>query len=214
MIATVCHRVSKVATKPWSILIQPASAPAAAVSLVQVLTFTPCDEPLTRSPTKNMLSESAANDDPPAIFGFYSVMELDEVGFCGGFLVLNEIGRPLEFHCTLPVKPERSQQILYGKSLRNFLYSEHIGPPLVHKARNRATIVLVNQSESIELGRHIEAEVALVTPRENDTPEILGANVNVAARCRQAAGFDLQEPFERIAAAIDEANSVTRQDVK
>ena len=163
---------------------------------------------------EKMLSDPAPSDDQPEFFGFYSVVELDDVGFCGGFLVLNEIGRPLEFHCTLPVKPERSQQILYGKSLRQFLFSEHIGPPLIAKAKNKASIVVVNQSESLELRRHIAANVMLITDEENDRPIIAPMNADLETRLRESAAFDLMEPFERIAAAIEEANTVTRQDVK
>ena len=43
-------------------------------------------------------------------------------------MLLNLAGRPLEFHCTAPVKPNRVQQILYGPSLQPYLYGEQIGP--------------------------------------------------------------------------------------
>ena len=39
-------------------------------------------------------------------WGFLTVLSSDEQGLIGGYLVLNQAGRPLEFHCTAPVKAE------------------------------------------------------------------------------------------------------------
>ncbi len=40
----------------------------------------------------------------PAALGFLTVLE-HESGLTGGYLLLNTLGRPLEFHCTAPIKP-------------------------------------------------------------------------------------------------------------
>ena len=55
--------------------------------------------------------------------GFLRVLELDGGGFVGGMLVTNQLGRPLEFQCTTPLKPNRTQVILYGPTLAPFIYS-------------------------------------------------------------------------------------------
>ena len=47
----------------------------------------------------------------PAL-GFLTVVEHPQYGLFGGYLVLNLAGRPLEFHCTAPIKPNRAQEIL------------------------------------------------------------------------------------------------------
>ena len=47
----------------------------------------------------------------PAL-GFLTILEHDQLGYVGGYLILNSAGRPLEFHCSAPVKPNRAQQIL------------------------------------------------------------------------------------------------------
>ena len=52
----------------------------------------------------------------PAI-GFLTVTRDLEQGLFGGYLLLNALGRPLEFHCTAPVRPNRAQEILYGPTL-------------------------------------------------------------------------------------------------
>ena len=158
-----------------------------------------------------MLTRSSQQDDQIAPFGFFSVMEIEDVGYCGGYLVLNDIGRPLEFHCTLPVKPERSQQILYGATLRQFLFAEHIGPPLIARAKNRAAMVLVDQPEALELNQRITQPVALITPGKRESAELSIVDADVASGLKTKVAFDLREPFDRIHSAIDEANALTRQ---
>src|SRR6188474_707044 len=69
----------------------------------------------------------------PAI-GFLTIVEHQESGLTGGYLVLNTLGRPLEFHCTAPLKTNRAQEILYGPTLRPFLYGEQIGQTLLEKS--------------------------------------------------------------------------------
>ena len=65
--------------------------------------------------------------------GFLTVVEQDPLGLVGGYLLLNGAGRPLEFHCTAPVKPNRAQQILFGPTLAPYLYGEQIGQTLIAK---------------------------------------------------------------------------------
>ncbi|MCA9043520.1 MAG: hypothetical protein KDA69_04320, partial [Planctomycetaceae bacterium] len=49
--------------------------------------------------------------------GFLQVT-LTPSGYVGGLLVTNRQGRPLEFQCTTPVQPNRTQEILYGPTLK------------------------------------------------------------------------------------------------
>ena len=70
----------------------------------------------------------------PAI-GFLTVTRDDEHGFFGGYLILNALGRPLEFHCTAPVRPNRAQEILYGPTLEPYLCGERIGQTLLSKSK-------------------------------------------------------------------------------
>ena len=59
--------------------------------------------------------------------GFLTVVENAELGLLGGYLLLNAAGRPLEFHCTAPVKPSRTQEILYGPTLQPFRTASRLG---------------------------------------------------------------------------------------
>jgi hypothetical protein len=73
--------------------------------------------------------------------GFLTVVESEQWGFTGGLLILNVAGRPLEFHCTAPLKPNRAQVILYGPTLRPFLYGEQIGQTLLSKTKSETLFI-------------------------------------------------------------------------
>ena len=66
--------------------------------------------------------------------GFLTVID-QFPGLTGGYLVLNRAGRPLEFHCTMPLSPDRIQQILYGNTLKPFLYGERIAQTLIQRSK-------------------------------------------------------------------------------
>ncbi len=101
--------------------------------------------------------------------GFFSVCPHVDGGFIGGYLILNGVGRPLEFHCTTPVKPTRTQEILYGATLKPYLFGEQIAPVLVAKAKTQVHAVFVSQWESLTLASQISEPVAFVCP-EGETP--------------------------------------------
>lgn len=74
-------------------------------------------------------------------FGFLTVVEHDELGLFGGYLLLNAAARPLEFHCTAPISPNRTQEILYGATLKPYLYGEQIGQALLAKGKVAPLVV-------------------------------------------------------------------------
>ncbi|MBX9792137.1 MAG: hypothetical protein K2Y37_24700 [Pirellulales bacterium] len=94
--------------------------------------------------------------------GFLTVVEHPQHGLFGGYLVLNTAGRPIEFHCTAPLKPNRAQEILYGPTLKPYLYGEQIGRALVSKSTT-ATIAICTDCEPVlELGDYVPMPVVLV----------------------------------------------------
>ena len=101
--------------------------------------------------------------------GFLTVREFEELGLIGGFLILNTVGRPLEFHCTAPVRPNRAQEILYGPTLAPFLYGEQIGHTLVAKSRMRPLFICTDKAPVLTLREHIDAPVLLI--EDVDAPE-------------------------------------------
>ena len=165
--------------------------------------------------------------DPP-LFGYLTVVDDPAHGACGGYLVINHQGRPVEFHCTAAVAPSRAQQILYGPTLRASLYGEQIGPALVAKAKSTVSVILVNQPECVELQNYAGQSVVLMSeklPRESETatrqlllfpemrdePFVVSQTVSegVEALLKMLAeAIDLCEPFERIREAIYEAQQI------
>lgn len=83
----------------------------------------------------------------------------ESAGFVGGYLVTNRWGRPLEFRLSTAVQPNRIQQILYGKGLQRYVYSDLIGKTLVEKASSSVNFVLTDSDELIDLRHHCRQPV-------------------------------------------------------
>ncbi len=111
-----------------------------------------------------MTADSAKSK--PAL-GFLTVVEDQRAGLFGGYLLLNPAGRPLEFHCTAPIKPNRAQQILYGPTLEPFLFGEQIGQTLVEKARIEPQVLCADREPTLAVRDFVNMPVVLVLPSED-----------------------------------------------
>lgn len=85
--------------------------------------------------------------------GYYTVIEDQDTGWTGGLLLLNQAGRPLEFQCTLPVRPSRAHEILFGATLREHVISEVIGKLLIDKCRNPISMLCCDMHEAVALSK-------------------------------------------------------------
>jgi hypothetical protein len=110
---------------------------------------------------------SHGNHDPFRM-GFLTAVEDAERGFVGGLLITNRFGRPLEFQCTAPVKPNRAQQILYGPTLRPFVLGELLGRTLIDKIGVKPHLVLLETDEIIDLRQHVSIPVAFFVNKITD----------------------------------------------
>lgn len=104
----------------------------------------------------------SSNDPSLPAFGFLTVVHHEQHGFFGGYLVLNASGRPLEFHCTAPVKPNRAQEILYGPTLEPYLYGEQIGQALIAKSQNEPLVVCTDLAPVLAVRQYVSLPVILV----------------------------------------------------
>lgn len=158
--------------------------------------------------------------------GFLTAIEVPENGFVGGLLVTNHCGRPLEFQCTVPVRPNSTQAILYGPTLAPFILGELIGGTLVEKAGVKPQLILTDRVQILELRNHVEQPVGLVEPQaqaedahEADAPQSIRLGRQIVrfhpshaedhlAVSRESRHIptdaDLQEPFERVREALQE----------
>ena len=184
-----------------------------------------------------MGDSSKASDTSPAALGFVTVIENEQLGLVGGYLILNQAGRPQEFHCTAPVKPSRAQQILFGPTLAPYLYGEQIAQALITKGTISPLVVWTDQASVLasrefvsmpvvlvvvqdgvldEARRHFDAVVEfevgryrVAVPRNREPDREV-----VVERMQFAPTFDLREPFDRIREAVEEAQraaAVSRQ---
>ena len=169
--------------------------------------------------------------------GFLTVVESRVHGLFGGYLILNPAGRPLEFHCTTPVKASRAQEILYGATLKSYLYAEQIGQTLYRHARRSPPLVLTDQEPFLDLNDSVATCVALVAdqPAPADTngqaevetcssrppPEPTNQRFKPGARVppdladwltELSGRLDLTEPFTRIRDAIHEAQHIRHKE--
>jgi len=163
-------------------------------------------------------------------FGFLTVVQQPELGLVGGYLVLNSGGRPLEFHCTAPVKPNRAQEILYGQTLKPYLYGEQIAPALVTRAKVEPLLLLTDEPAVLCVREFISWPVVLVQTNSNESPWSSNLHAfsleafTVALENRFSSdqplvldhwkahgqSLDLIEPFSRIREALDEAQKSAR----
>ena len=166
------------------------------------------------------MEQQGVRPDGPT-FGFLTVVESAAHGVFGGYLLVDVLGRPVEFHCTTPVRVSRAQQILYGASLHGHLHGRQIGATLLAEGTASPDVVLTDVESMLQVRPHTALPVALV--RRADATEAGTGFTIGAARVRPhetdaareeavrerlaelAATVDLCEPFERIRAAIDEA---------
>jgi hypothetical protein len=175
--------------------------------------------------------------DTELSFGYLSTWDSPEHGCMGGYLLVSRLGRPLEFHCTAPVKTSRAQQILYGPTLWPYVLGEQIGGTLLAQAKLRADLVLVDHPAAFCLQTRLSLPLVRLL---DGGPEVDGNRPDVActstvvsvaqylcqiapervadssficdALTQLAQYIDLTEPFERIREAMREAQRMSACD--
>ena len=154
--------------------------------------------------------------------GFLKIVD-SPAGDVGGMLVTNRLGRPLEFQCTTPVKANRTQEILYGRTLKPFLHSELIGKTLVERLQVAPDLILVDQPSLLDLRTLVDVPLVCLAGRDTtDLPDqtlvqlgeqSVGLHQDYPADADLVAKYalyvtadaDLSEPLERVQEALVEA---------
>ena len=155
-----------------------------------------------------------------------AAVEVDGRGCVGGLLVTNHNGRPLEFQCTTPVKPDRTQEILYGRMLRPWLLGELIGKTLLDRVAIKPELIVTSDPDLLELRNHTQTPVACTSEQSSNidaarhskgqTAELGGRHLQFHNSHLDDCGFvkkqlhlipglaDLEEPLERVQEALNE----------
>lgn len=112
---------------------------------------------------------SRQNNSQERTFGYLSTVESAEHGYFGGYLVLSGLGRPLEFHCTAPIRPSRAQRILYGPTLEPFLLGEQISGALLSVAKLTPCVVLTDCLAALHARSRFSVPLVLLAGRTEQT---------------------------------------------
>lgn len=155
--------------------------------------------------------------------GFMAAVEVEGRGHVGGLLVTNHNGRPLEFQCTTPVRPDRTQEILYGKMLRPWLLGELIGKTLLNRVTIKPDMVFTGDPDLLELRNHTSTPVACTSDAVENASTIPSGSVDLEGRKLRfheahqidsdfvskqihliPGRADLEEPLERVQEALNE----------
>ncbi len=165
------------------------------------------------------------SSEPIQRFGFITVVDVPELGFAGGMLVVSPRGRPIEFHCTPPVAENRTQKILYGQTYHDFLFCDQIASSIFEKSKARPQLLVTDRCELLALDQIAHTPVVMLCAPDQTENRIAGFDVggeqvisqiddaqllsSVKLACREfSKSLPLVEPFERIRLAIEEAQAV------
>lgn len=171
------------------------------------------------------MSQPGRNNEPA--FGYISAVESADYGYFGGYLIVSQLGRPLEFHCSAPVRPNRAQQILYGPTLEPYLLGEQIGGALLKAAKLTPNVVFTESEALLHARDAISVPMALVLPADSPGSRLTSSQISFAEfKLHLPIGYeqdelqitnslalitrcvDLAEPFGRIHEAIREAQRI------
>jgi hypothetical protein len=160
----------------------------------------------------------------------YVVVRQGEKGYIGGYLCADERGVPIEFWHTTgsPVRADRLQMLLYGKTLKSELLGRHITGSLLGDEQGKPRIkphVLLTEEDAILYGVDLPGiTVILIEPvgsnqiinDECTCRRIVSGAGDVVIRWKQEntaeveqlipslKSVDVLEPFKRIYALLDE----------
>ncbi|MCA9040159.1 MAG: hypothetical protein KDA65_07440 [Planctomycetaceae bacterium] len=158
--------------------------------------------------------------------GFLAAIEVKDRGYVGGLLVTNHFGRPLEFQCTAPVRPNHTQEVLFGPTLVPYLYNELIGKTLIEKTGVKPNLVLTEDERILGLREHVDLPIGLLLVEASACPDSLRlGQQKVRFHDRHPTDrdvlyelgnlvsneTDLYEPFERVKQALQEALQQNKQ---
>ncbi len=153
---------------------------------------------------------TASTPDAAKLLGYLTFVEFAEHGIVGGYLLVNQQARPVEFHCSAPLRPNRAQEILYGPTLRPYLYNEQIGQTLVRQSPHAAQVILTDEELALGLRELLDVPVVLLPDTGNsdletqaERPTAAGVPFHVdglpyhvdGLRLKTLAGFDSDQPL-------------------
>jgi len=150
---------------------------------------------------------------------FIDVTVFPDGSIRGGILTTDIETKPYEFRVTSPIKPTQTQQILYGSSLKDYVYGELICAPLIKATKEKLSMVLAKENYLMSTRPLVSVPVILIhpsgtqssvgiktvslSPHKNFQNELTFAQTILAPVMQK---HDLFEPFERLRLALGEVH--------
>jgi hypothetical protein len=163
-----------------------------------------------------------------SLLGYLTYVELPLLGTVGGLLIVDLRARPIEFHCSSPVRPSRTQEILYGPTLRSAILGDQIGKSLIAQVKQLPQLLITDDLVALELQADLSTPIAVFVGADAELSsghlsteidvELGRYRVRVANDERLSSTYirslwetrvgdwDGLEPLERIREAIGEAH--------
>jgi hypothetical protein len=118
------------------------------------------------------MSENNHTSNGQMQVGFLGHLDFENgSAYRGAILVTDAWGKPLEFRCTAPVKPNQVQRTLYGQTLMPHILVELLASPLLQSCQAKPEVILVQEASFFDVRHRFEAPVVLLRRQ--------GAGVNV-----------------------------------
>lgn len=179
---------------------------------------TPEDEQIKSQGSYNGMGQTKQR--PECVLGFYQTVQQPSGEISGGLLVTSHLGRPIEFQCSLPVRPNPTQQTLYGATLRPFLVGELIASALRDKLDVKPDVLLVNDPDAVAPQTWQKIPILCFAPLSTDGPQrefrgdVIHTDPTTEDLLEQAIKLlekhvpetaELKEPLNRVEQALKEA---------
>lgn len=142
-------------------------------------------------------------------------------GYLGAVLVVDTMGRPVEFRVTYPIKPTAIQRVLYGNALEPYIGAELCGKPLLKSTTHELALMLVDRESLLSVSQDAVTPFAYICPQGErlevmDGMEAQGTRRSIGsssgrfrpieatfAKSAEAAADDVTSLIERLYADID-----------
>lgn len=150
---------------------------------------------------------------------FMDVILFSDGAIRGGILTTDMDTRPYEFRITSAIKPTQLQQMLYGTSLKEYVYGELICAPLIKATKEKISYVLTKERYIMEVRPLVAVPIVLMSCNDKaagDGVKTIGFQMHkdYSTELSQAKvvltpitqKLDLMEPFERLKLALNEVH--------
>ena len=155
---------------------------------------------------------------------FIEIAVFEDGALRGGMLVTDEKTRPYEFRVTSAIKPTSMQTIVYGQTLKEYIYTDLIGLPLLKSAQEPISLGLSRDANILATRPNLDFPIvylkkaASTDHTRHQVMPVVHEQFHSEEPWVQSVlsglpiSLDLLEPFERIKTALVEVHRLGPED--